>query len=426
MKPLFIKNGRVIDPAKKIDGVMNVIVLDGKISAVTAAKNVPQDADVIDAKGMIVAPGFIDLHSHLREPGEEYKEDIESGSRAAAAGGFTTVCCMANTSPVNDCASVTEYILNRARVCASVNVLPVGAITKGLKGENLADIGDLACAGAVAISDDGKPVMNALIMRRAMEYASTFNLPVISHSEDLNLRGRGVMNEGAASTELGLRGIPSASEETMIARDILLCGLTGSRLHVAHVSTAGGVEMVREAKKLKLPVTCEVTPHHLTLTEQAVHGYDPNTKVNPPLRSENDRRELIAGLADGTIDAIATDHAPHDITEKEVGFEGSAFGMVGFETALPLVLKLVHDKKITMKRAIEALTARPAAILNLKKKGTLAIGADADIVIFAPNEAVTVRAQAFKSKSRNTPFDGWRLLGKVHYTIVCGQVVFRA
>jgi len=426
MKPIFIKNGRVIDPAKKIDGVMNVVVENGKISAVTSAKKIPEEALVIDAKGAIVAPGFIDLHCHLREPGEEYKEDIESGSQAAAAGGFTTVCCMANTNPVNDCTSVTEYIVNRARVCACVNVLPVGAITKGLKGENLADIGDLACAGAVAISDDGRPVMNAMIMRHAMEYAQTFNLPVISHAEDLNLRGRGVMHEGTASTELGLRGIPAATEETMIARDILLCGLTGSRLHIAHVSTAGGVEMVREAKKLKLPVTCEVTPHHLTLTEQVVHGYDPNTKVNPPLRSENDRRELVAGLADGTIDAIATDHAPHDITEKEVGFEGSAFGMVGLETALPLVLKLVHDKKVPMKRMIEALTIKPASILNLKKKGTLAAGSDADIVIFNPNEPVTIRASAFKSKSRNTPFDGWRLQGKVLYTIVGGNIVYKS
>lgn len=426
MKPIYIKNGRVIDPAKKLDGVMNVTIENGKIAAVSAAKKIPEDALVIDAKGLIVAPGFIDLHCHLREPGQEYKEDIESGSRAAAAGGFTTVCCMANTDPVNDCQSVTEYIQNRARVCSCVNVFPVGAVTKGLKGESLADIGDLAKAGAVAISDDGKPVMNSNIMRHAMEYAQSFDIPVISHAEDLDLRGRGVMNEGIASTELGLRGIPAASEEAMIARDILLCGLTGSRLHIAHVSTAGGVEMVREAKKLKLPVTCEVTPHHLTLTEQAVHGYDPNTKVNPPLRSDNDRRELIEGLADGTIDAIATDHAPHDITEKEVGFESSAFGMIGFETALPLVLKLVHDKKITMKRAIEAMTARPAAIMGFKKKGTLQAGSDADVVIFSPNETVTVRAQTFKSKSRNTPFDGWRLQGRVLYTIVGGNIVYKA
>ena len=426
MKPLFITNGRVIDPAKKIDGIMNVVVINGKISAITSAKKIPDGAEVINAKGAIVAPGFIDMHCHLRDPGEEYKEDIQSGSAAAAAGGFTSICCMPNTTPVNDGTSVTEYILNRAAEVSCVNVFPVGAITKGLKGENLSDIGDLASAGAVAISDDGRPVMNAIVMRRAMEYANTFGLPVISHAEDLNLRGRGVMNEGATSTELGLRGIPSAAEESMIARDILLCGLTHSHLHIAHVSTAGGVEMVRQAKKLKFPVTCEVTPHHLTLTEHAVHGYDPNTKVNPPLRSENDRRELIAGLADGTIDAIATDHAPHDITEKERGFEESAFGMIGFETALPLCLKLVHDKKITMRRLLEALTISPAKILDLKGKGSLAAGKDADIVIFNPNEPVTVRASSLRSKSRNTPFDGWHLRGKVLYTIVGGNVVFRA
>jgi len=426
MTSLFITNGRVIDPAKKIDAVMNVFVENGKISALTSSKKIPEGAEIIDARGAVVAPGFIDLHCHLREPGEEYKEDIESGSRAAAAGGFTTVCCMPNTKPVNDCTAVTEYIMKRAREVSCVKILPVGAISRDLKGEGLSDIGDLAKAGAVALSDDGRPVMNANLMRRAMEYASSFNLFIISHAEDLNLRGRGVMNEGVVSTELGLRGIPSATEESMIARDILLCGLTKNRLHIAHVSTAGSVEMVRQAKKLKLPVTCEVTPHHLTLTEHAVHGYDPNTKVNPPLRSENDRKELITGLSDGTIDAIATDHAPHDITEKEKGFEESAFGMIGFETALPLCLKLVHDKKVTMKKMIEALAARPAQILNLKKKGSLATGNDADIVIFKPDEPVTIRTSTFKSKSRNTPFDGWHLRGKVLYTIAGGNIVFRA
>ena len=426
MKPLFIKNGRVIDPAKKIDAVMNVIVENGKIAALSSVKKMPDGSEIIDAKGAIVAPGFVDLHCHLRDPGEEYKEDIESGSNAAAAGGFTTICCMPNTKPVNDSAAVTEYILKRAQEVSCVTILPVGSISRDLKGEGLADIGDLAKAGVVALSDDGRPVMNAMLMRHAMEYASSFGLFVISHAEDLNLRGRGVMHEGTVSTELGLRGIPSAAEESMIARDILLCGLTGTHLHIAHVSTAGGVEMVRQAKKLKLPVTCEVTPHHLTLTEHAIHGYDPNTKVNPPLRSETDRKELITGLADGTIDAVATDHAPHDITEKERGFEESSFGMIGFETALPLCLKLVHDKKITMKRMTEAMTSRPAQILSLKKKGSFATGNEADIVIFNPNEPVTIRASALKSKSRNTPFDGWHLRGKVLYTIVGGNIVFKA
>jgi dihydroorotase len=425
MKIIFIINGRVIDPSRKLEAVTNVLIKDGRIAAVNSSKNGPEDAEVIDAKGCIIAPGFIDMHCHLRDPGEEYKEDIASGSSAAAAGGFTTICCMANTKPVNDCASVTEYILNRARAMACVNVLPVGALTKGQKGESLADIGDLASAGVVAVSNDGEPLMNGAIMRRAMEYAASFKLPVISHAEDLNLRGRGVMHEGPVSTELGLRGIPSEAEESIIMRDILLANLTGSRLHIAHISTAGGVEMVREAKKLKLPVTCEVTPHHLTLTDQAVHGYDTNTKVNPPLRSESDRKELLTGLADGTIDAIATDHAPHDITEKERGFEESSFGIIGFETALPLCLKLVHDKKISMKRMIDALSCRPAKILGLQKKGSIAAGFDADITIFNPNEPVVIRASSFKSKSRNTPFDGWRLRGKVVCTIVGGNIVYK-
>lgn len=425
MTTIFIKNGRVIDPSKKLDAKTNILIKDGKIAAISSSKKVPEDAHVIDAKNAIVAPGFIDMHCHLRDPGEEYKEDISSGSQAAAAGGFTTICCMPNTKPVNDSASVTEYIFNRARALACVNVLPIGALTKRQEGKSLADIGDLATTGVVAVSNDGVPLMDASVMRHAMEYAASFKLPVVSHAEDLNLSGRGVMHEGPVSTELGLRGIPSAAEESIIMRDILLASLTGCNLHVAHVSSAGGVEMIREAKKLKIPVTCEVTPHHLTLTDSAIHGYDPNTKVNPPLRSEMDRKELLTGLADGTIDAVATDHAPHDITEKEEGFETSAFGVIGLETALPLCLKLVHDKKISMRRLIDALSHRPAKILNLNKKGSLAVGSDADVVIFNPNDSVIIRTQNFKSKSRNTPFDGWRLRGKVLYTIVGGNIVFK-
>ncbi len=425
MNIIFIINGKIIDPAKKLDTTANILIKENKIAAITASKKIPDGAQVLDAKGCIVAPGFIDMHCHLRDPGEEYKEDIVSGSTAAALGGFTTICCMPNTKPVNDCAAVTEYIINKARTLSKVNVLPIGALTKGQKGENLADIGDMASAGVIAVSNDGEPLMNSALMRHAMEYAASFGLPVISHAEDLNLRGRGVMHEGIVSTELGLRGIPSAAEEAIVMRDILLANLTKTCLHIAHVSAAGSVEMIREAKRLKLPVTCEVTPHHLTLTDQSVHGYDTNTKVNPPLRSESDRRELIAGLADGTIDAIATDHAPHDITEKEKGFEESAFGIVGFETALPLCLKLVHERKITMKRMIDALSCRPAKILGLAKKGSLAKGFDADITIFNPNEPVIIRASSFQSKSRNTPFDGWRLYGKVVYTIVGGNIVYK-
>ena len=424
MASYFIVNGRVIDPAKKIDSKLNVLIAEGKVAELTQSRSAPDGAEVIDARGCIVAPGFIDMHCHLREPGEEYKEDIESGTRAAAAGGFTTVCCMPNTKPANDTAAVTEYILERARAVGTVEVRPVGAISRGQKGEALADIGDMARSGAVAVSDDGCPVMNASLMRRAMDYARAFDVPIVSHCEDLNLRGDGVMHESAVSTELGLRGIPSACEESMVARDIMLAALTGARLHVAHLSTAGSVELVRRAKEKKLPVTAEVTPHHLSLTDEAVAGYDADTKVNPPLRSESDRRELIRGLADGTIDAIATDHAPHDITDKEMGFEGAAFGMVGFETALPLALKLVHDKRISMKRMVEAFTSAPARILRLVGKGTLAKGSDADVVIFDPEAAWKIDAHKFASKSRNTPFDGLRVLGKVRWTIAGGKVVY--
>lgn len=424
MSATFIINGRVIDPAKRIDARLNVHIDGGKVVEVTASERVPSGAEVLDAKGCIVAPGFIDLHAHLREPGFEYKEDVESGTRAAAAGGFTTVCCMPNTNPVNDTAAVTEYLRERARQVGAVGVLPIGAISRGQKGEGLADIGDMAAAGAVAISDDGRPVMDAGLMRRAMEYAKAFHLPVISHCEDMALRGHGVMHEGAVSTALGLRGIPRACEEAMVARDIMLCRLTGCPLHIAHVSSKGSVELVRRAKAEGLPVTAEVTPHHVSLTDESVADYDPNTKVNPPLRGEEDRRELIRALADGTIDAIATDHAPHDITDKETGFEDAAFGMVGLETALPLSLKLVHDRKLTLKRLIDALSAAPARILGLAGKGTLARGADADITIFDHDLGWTIQAARFLSKSRNTPFNGLRVRGKVRWTIAGGRIVF--
>jgi len=426
MGTLFIKNGRVIDPAANRDGKLNLVVRDGKVAELTAGKEVPEGARAIDAKGMIVAPGFIDMHVHLRDPGFEYKEDIESGTAAAAAGGVTSVLCMPNTDPVNDCASVTEYILEQAEKVGHVNVFPAGSITRGLKGESLADIGDMAGAGVRAVTDDGRPVMDAGVMRRAMEYALAFGLPVISHSEDLTLSGSGVMNEGAVSVELGLRGIPAAAEEAMIARDIMLSELAGTRLHIAHVSTAGSVELIRLAKGRGAAVTAEATPHHLTLTEDAVSDYDPNTKVNPPLRTELDRKALIKALADGTIDAIATDHAPHNIIDKEAGFEEAAFGLVGLETLLPLALALVRNKMITMKRMIEALTAAPARILGLSGKGTLSKGSDADITIFDPDDAWIVQSSRFKSKSRNTPFEGLRVTGRVRYTIVGGEVVHTA
>ncbi|MFH0800704.1 MAG: dihydroorotase [Pseudomonadota bacterium] len=425
-KSYFIMNGRVIDPAKKVDGKLNVHIYGGKIALITASRKVPHGAEVIDAKGSIVAPGFIDMHAHLRDPGYEYKEDIESGTRAAAAGGFTTVCCMPNTDPVCDSAAVTEYILERARATGSVWVRPIGAISRGQKGEELSDIGDLARAGAVAISDDGRPVMDASLMRHAMEYAKAFGILVISHCEDTTLSAGGVMNEGAVSTELGLGGIPAAAEESMVARDIMLAELAGSRIHIAHASTRGTVHLIRAAKERGVAVTAEATPHHLNLTDEAVADYDPNTKVNPPLRGEADRRELIRALSDGTIDAIATDHAPHDITDKEMGFQDAAFGMVGLETALPLSLRLVREHKLTPKRMIEALSTRPAAILRLAGKGTLASGADADITIFDPDFAWTVDPRRFASKARNTPFGGMRMQGKVMKTIVGGRIVYTA
>jgi dihydroorotase len=426
MTTLFIKNGRVIDPASGKDGKLGVLVRDGKVADVTSGSEVPDDARVIDAKGMIVAPGFIDMHVHLRDPGYEYKEDIASGTAAAVAGGVTSVLSMPNTDPVNDCASVTEYILEQASKVGSANVYPAGSITRGLKGETLADIGDMARAGVKAVTDDGRPVVDSGVMRRAMEYAMAFDLLIISHSEDLALAASGVMNEGAVSVELGLRGIPAAAEEAMVARDIMIAELAGARLHLAHVSTAGSVKLVREAKGRGAKVTAEVTPHHLTFTEDAVSDYDPNTKVNPPLRTELDRRAVIKALADGTIDAIATDHAPHNIIDKEAGFEEAAFGLIGLETMLPLALALVHDKKITMKRMIEALTEAPARILGLAGKGTLAAGSDADITIFDPDETWTVQSSKFKSKSRNTPFEGLRVRGRVRYTIVGGEVVHSA
>lgn len=420
----FIINGRLIDPARKTDAKMNLHIANGKVADLTSSQKVPKDTEVIDAKGCIVSPGFIDMHTHLRDPGFEYKEDIASGTSAAAAGGFTTVCCMPNTNPVNDNGAVTEYIFEKASRVGKVNVRPIGAISRGQKGEGLADIADMAKAGVVAISDDHRPVMDAQLMRRAFEYAKGFGLTIISHCEDLNLSRDGVMNEGALSTELGLRGIPAAAEEAIIARDIMLAHLTGARLHIAHVSTAGGVGLLRAAKERGISVTAEVTPHHLTLTEEAVADYDVNAKVNPPLRTEKDTRELVKALADGTITAIATDHAPHDITDKETGFADAAFGMIGLETALPIVMKLVHDKKLSLKRMIEALTASPARILKLQGKGTLGRGCDADIVIFDPDFAWTVQASRFASKSRNTPFDGLRVRGRVKWTIVAGKIVY--
>src|SRR5512143_72039 len=416
---LLIQNGRVIDPANKVDGKLDVLVSGGKIAKMGKPGSIPADgAELIDTSGKIVAPGLIDMHVHLREPGFEYKETIATGTAAAKAGGFTSVCCMPNTNPVNDNRSVTEFILAQARN-ASAQVFPIGAVTKGSKGEELAEMGELHAAGCVAISDDGKPVMNASIERRAMECSRIFGILVISHCEDISLSAKGVMHEGAVSTELGLRGIPRAAEDVMTARDIALAELTGARLHIAHVSTAGSVRLVREAKARGVRVTAETCPHYFSLTEEAVRGYNTMAKMNPPLRTAEDVAAIKEGLRDGTIDAIATDHAPHALDEKSGEFDYAPFGIIGLETALGLAFNLVGEGILSLSEAIGKLNAGPASVLGMDK-GTLTEGSDADITVIDPDTEWTVDASQFKSKSKNTPFQGWKLRGKAVRTIVGG------
>jgi len=416
---LIIKGGRIIDPANGRDGKGDLVIDKGRILQI--GKDLAGN-HAIDAEGLWVVPGLIDMHVHFREPGYEYKETIETGCRSAAAGGFTAVACMPNTDPVNDNGSVTDFILTRAR-SAAVSVHPVGAITRRSDGEELAEIGDMAEMGIVALSDDGRPVMNGRVMRCAMEYAGTFGLPVITHAEDLTICTDGVMHEGAVSTRLGLRGIPSASEESMVERDILLAELTGAVLHVAHVSAEGTVKRIREAKSRGVKVTAEVTPHHLSLTHESLTGYDTNLKVNPPLRREKDRQALIAGLADGTIDAVASDHAPHNIAEKEVEFDRAAFGMVGLETSLPLLLQLVHEGWLTPAQLVDRMSVAPARILKLQG-GSLSEGRAADVTLIDPDLLFTVDAARFRSLSFNTPFAGRKLKGKAVCTLVRGKVVY--
>ncbi len=379
----------------------------------------------IDAQGWIVAPGLVDVHCHLREPGQEYKETIASGASSAVAGGFTSICCMPNTQPVNDNESITQFIRKKAEEAGKAKVFPIGAITKNSEGEELADIGELVEAGCVAISDDGRPVMNSLVMRRALEYAKAFGVPVIDHCEDLHLTDGGCMNEGVVSTELGMPGIPDASEEVMVARNLALADLTGVQVHLAHLSTARSVALVRQAKEQGLPVSAEVCPHHFSLTEEAVRGYNSNAKMNPPLRTDEDVQALKVGLVDGTIDVIATDHAPHAPQEKQLEFDVAPFGIVGFETALPLSLRLVHDGVLSMESMIEKLTVAPSALFGLST-GSLRPERPADIVVFDPAEEWVVDPDQFHSKSRNTPFVNWRMKGKVKMTIVNGRVVYDA
>lgn len=422
---LLIEGGRVIDPANRRDAALDVLIADGRIAEVREPGGSRPQADrVLDARGKVVCPGFVDLHVHLREPGREDIETIATGTRAAARGGFTSVCCMPNTTPVNDNQSVTDFIVDRARRDGLVNVFPIGAITKGQKGEELAEVNDLLQTGCVALSDDGRVVMNAELMRRALEYASLFGVPVIQHAEDEHLTGKGVMHEGRVSTALGFKAIPAASEAVIVARDILLAELTGGHYHVAHVSTAEAVQLVRDAKRKGLQVTCEAAPHHFALTDEAVKGFDTNTKMSPPLRSERHVAAVKAGLADGTIEAIATDHAPHVIQDKEVEFDYAANGIIGLETAFGLTNTiLVEGGVLSLAKAVALLTVEPCRIFHLPK-GTLSVGADADVTIVDPKKAWVYDVRQSASKSRNSPFHGWQLTGQALCTIVGGKVVW--
>ena len=412
-----ITNGRIIDPVNNTDCIADLLVIDGRIAGPDVP--VPPNVREIDASGCWVVPGLTDMHVHLREPGEEYKEDIISGALAAAAGGFTGVACMPNTKPVNDCATVTAMILGRAAE-AAVRIYPVGAISQGSEGHQLAEYGEMKAAGVVAVTDDGRPVRDSQLMRRALEYASDFSLTVISHSEEAALSS-GVMNEGPISTRLGLKGIPTAAESVMVYREIALAEFTGTRVHIAHVSTAMAIGLIRTAKARGVQVTAETAPHYFTLTDEAVIGYDTNTKMNPPLRSEADKEAIKAALADGALDAIATDHAPHSILEKELEFDTAANGIIGLETALPLSLALVRDKVIDERRLVELMAVNPAAILGIPA-GTLSPGAAADITLIDPEREFVYSADQVISKSRNTPFLGWKLQGRAVVTMVGGAI----
>jgi dihydroorotase len=420
---LIIRNGRVVDPSSGIDAVQDVWVADGRIHKVGRALKVPASVEVVDAASKVLCPGFIDMHVHLREPGFEYKETIASGTRAAAAGGFTAVACMANTFPVNDNRAVTDYILARAKVEGVVRVYPIGAVTRNLEGRQLAELAEQAEAGCVAFSDDGQCVMNAELYRRAMEYALPFGAPVISHAEDCHLAHGASMHEGIVSTELGLSGQPGAAEDVMVARDIILAELTGAHLHIAHVSTAGAVRLVREARARGVRVTAEVTPHHLLLTDEAVRNYDSNFKMAPPLRTKRDVEACLEALVDGTIDCVATDHAPHALSEKEDEFAEAANGIVGLETAVPLLLdRLVRPGVLDLPTLVTRLSAAPARLLGLPG-GTLAPGAPADITILDLDRPWTVNPATFQSRSRNTPFAGFTGRGAPWMTLVGGVKV---
>jgi len=422
---LLIKNGRVVDPASKRDAALDVLLDGEKIKEVGAAGKIsaPQDADIFDASGLIVAPGFIDIHVHLREPGQESSETIETGTRAAARGGFTAVCCMPNTKPVNDNASVTRFILDRAKIAGGVRVWPIGAASVGSKGEAIAEIAGMKEAGIVGVSDDGKPIATAKLARQVMDYCRSLDLPVIEHAEDVSLAAGAVMREGVTSTRLGLSGMPAAAESVCVARDVQLAELTGARLHIAHLSAKASLEQVRWAKSRGLRVTCEATPHHFTLIDEDVE-YDSRFKMNPPLAAREDREALLAGLADGTVDAIATDHAPHEPALKNVEFDRAPFGILGFETALALALEqLVHSGRLSLIKMVELFTSGPARILGIESK--IAAGQAANLTIFSLDDSWTYDVKESPSKSRNSPFDGRTFKGAPVATIVAGRVIYQ-
>jgi dihydroorotase len=425
MADILLRGGRVIDPARNFDASADVLLQNGKVAKVESGIAAPtaKDARTIDVTGKWVVPGLIDLHTHLREPGQEYKENIETGTAAAAAGGFCAVCAMPNTVPPNDNRAITELMVRRAHEVGAVRVYPIGCITTGQKGETLAEMGEMKDAGIVAVSDDGRSVMNSEVMRRALEYARGLGLVVIQHAEDTCLSAGGPAHEGAVTTRIGLRGQPAAAESSMVARDLELVALTGARYHVAHVSCAETVRLVREAKRRGLPVTCEVTPHHLTLTDEACAGYDTSTRVNPPLRSDRDVAAMREALADGTIDAVATDHAPHSSVEKDVEFEQAASGMIGLETALGLCLELVHGNLMTPMALFARMSTSPAKILGLPG-GTLAPGSVADVTVVDPQVAWVCDPSRFRSRSRNSPFGGRNMRGRAMLTIVAGNIAF--
>ena len=420
---LLIKNGRIIDPRSNLDDTLDILIDKGRIADIKSQIR-SDGTKEIDASRLVVAPGFIDMHVHLREPGYEYKETISTGGAAAAAGGFTTIACMPNTKPVNDSRGVTEFILSEAKRSSPVNILPIAAITRALDGNVLTDMADLLDAGCTAFSDDGMPVMSSQIMRRALEYSKISDFLIIDHCEELSLSGQGVMNEGPNSYRFGLRGIPSTAEEVMVARDCILAGKAGARIHIAHASTRGTTEILEWAKSKNIRVTAEVTPHHLLLNDSSVKTFDTNFKMSPPLRNENDVKAMTAAVKSGLIDVFVTDHAPHSPDEKDVEFDQAPNGIIGLETAVPLLLdRLVNQKIISLNQLITMFSTKPAEVLGLKNKGRIAVGADADFTLLNLHKSTTIQVDKFRSLSRNSPFNGWKLKGIPAYTIVGGKVV---